>query len=333
KSICNKFPQPSPVTCMAWPSTRVGEVVFGLAEGKVKIGQLKSNKPASLYSSGSYCAAIAASPDGNGIASSHADGTIYRFLFDDNGARPSHTKLVVHSCVPYALSWGQSIVVFYDMDGGMERTFDYTTNTSCREFTTATFNPTGDSVALGNYDSFRIYTHDRASGSWEEACERRVENMYTVTALAWRADGSRLAVGALCGVVDVYDACVRRTRYKGRFEFTFVSLSQVIVKRLSSGARIVLKSGFGCEISRVNIYQDRQGSWRYLTLEEGILGAVRTDHISAHLLSVRLSEKPPRPSNPGDMDSGIPKDAAEGEKMVAYLLDAQTINVKVRDYL
>ncbi len=46
-------------------------------------------------------------------------------------------------------------------------------------------------------------------------------------------------------------------RYKGRFELTYVSLSQVIVKRLSSGSRIVLKSHFACEISRVNIYQDR----------------------------------------------------------------------------
>lgn len=93
--------------------------------------------------------------------------------------------------------------------------------------------------------------------TWDEAGKRFVENMYTVTALGWRADGSRLAVGSLCGAVDVYDACVKRTRYKGRFELTYVSLSQVIVKRLSSGSRIVLKSHFGCEISRVNIYQDR----------------------------------------------------------------------------
>lgn len=81
--------------------------------------------------------------------------------------------------------------------------------------------------------------------------------MYTVTALGWRADGSRLAVGSLCGSVDVYDACVKRTRYKGRFELTYVSLSQVIVKRLSTGSRIVLKSHFACEITKVNIYQDR----------------------------------------------------------------------------
>ncbi|CAN0432236.1 unnamed protein product, partial [Ectocarpus sp. 8 AP-2014] len=109
KSICNKFPQPSPITCMSWPEARPNEVVFGLAEGKVKIGQLKSNRPATLYNVDSFCAALATSPDGNGVVSAHADGTLYRFLFEDNGA-PSHTKLVIHPSVPYALSWGLSIV-------------------------------------------------------------------------------------------------------------------------------------------------------------------------------------------------------------------------------
>lgn len=44
KSICNKFQQTSSVTCLCWPAGHPNEVVFGLAEGKVKVGQLKSNK-------------------------------------------------------------------------------------------------------------------------------------------------------------------------------------------------------------------------------------------------------------------------------------------------
>lgn len=38
KSICNKFPASSSVTCMTWPKERPNEVIFGLAEGKVKSG-------------------------------------------------------------------------------------------------------------------------------------------------------------------------------------------------------------------------------------------------------------------------------------------------------
>ncbi|CAN0070384.1 unnamed protein product, partial [Laminaria digitata] len=110
KSICNKFPQPSPVTCLSWPEARPNELIFGLAEGKVKIGQLKSNKPATLYSTDVYCAALATSPDGNGVVSAHADGTLYRFLFDDNGKFFVFVFLVIHPSVPHALSWGISIV-------------------------------------------------------------------------------------------------------------------------------------------------------------------------------------------------------------------------------
>ncbi len=63
----------------------------------------------------------------------------------------------------------------------------------------------------------------------------QIENLYSVTAIEWKADGSKLAVGSLCGGVELFDACLRRHRYKGAFEFTYVSKSQVIVKRLSSG--------------------------------------------------------------------------------------------------
>jgi intraflagellar transport protein 172 len=43
KSICNKFPLSSPVTCLVWPPNRQNEVAFGLADGKVKIGNLRHN--------------------------------------------------------------------------------------------------------------------------------------------------------------------------------------------------------------------------------------------------------------------------------------------------
>ena len=43
--------------------------------------------------------------------------------------------------------------------------------------------------------------------------------------------------------------------YRDSHEFTYVSLSQVIVKSLRSGARIVLKSNVGFEIKKINIFQ------------------------------------------------------------------------------
>lgn len=48
---------------------------------------------------------------------------------------------------------------------------------------------------------------------------------------------------------------VQRHKYKGKFEFTYVSKSAVIVKELKTGKRIVLKSVYGYEIERINIYK------------------------------------------------------------------------------
>ena len=52
KSICNKFVQSHPVTCITWPAEHPAELVFGTAEGKMKIGQLKTNKSLTMYTTG-----------------------------------------------------------------------------------------------------------------------------------------------------------------------------------------------------------------------------------------------------------------------------------------
>lgn len=390
KSICNKFHQSSPITCLTWPNSHPNEVVFGLAEGKVKIGQLRSNKPATLYTTDSYvvsmCSAGGGSQGMEGIAilSGHLDGSIYRFVFDESGVGPAHSKFAQHPCVPYSLAWGQSVVaagndgsvVFYDDQGGTQENFDYSNNPEVKEFGCAEFNPTGDSVVLGNFNSFFTYNYNTRSNCWEEINHRKINNLFSVTALGWKVDGSRLAVGALCGVVDLYDACIRRYRYKGKFEFTYVSLSQVIVKRLSNGTRIVLKSHFGCEIIKIDVYQDRylvaktadtsgnssatlllgdldtcklsevpwqsSGKEKFVFDNEAVciifqagelsvieygknelLGSVRTEHISGHLLSVRINERKGAPLDPNDPTSVPPEN-----KKVAYLLDLQTVCVK-----
>ena len=264
KSICNKFHQNSPITEVIWPASHPTEIIFGSADGKVKVGQTRNNKPYTLYAhpEGSYAVSLAASPDGHTIVSGHLDCSIYTFSFDSGGGGSS--RFVQHSCVPYGLSWGECLcaagsdlkVVFYDTDGSVRQKFDHSHDDEMREFTTAKFNPSGETVVVGSFNRFHIYSFNGRSNVWEEVGVKAIENFYTVTSMSWRPDGSRLGVGSLCGGVDVYDACIRRHRYKGKFEFTYVSKSQVIVRRLSTEVRIVLKSSYGYEIERINIHQD-----------------------------------------------------------------------------
>lgn len=96
--------------------------------------------------------------------------------------------------------------------------------------------------------------------------------------MSWKQDGSRIGIGSLCGSVDVFDVCLKKSRYQGKFEFTYVSLSQVIVKKIDSSERLVLKSAQGHEIAKINVYR-----FRYLvatTHSTLLLGDTETGKVS-----------------------------------------------------
>ncbi|CAG9326113.1 unnamed protein product [Blepharisma stoltei] len=282
KSICNKFPQSSAVTCMNWPRTKAHDIIFGLAEGKVKSGQVRSNKAATLYSSESYVVSVASSIDGETIISGHLDGTIYRYTLENHQL----AKIVAHPSVPYALDWGEHIcaagndgkVIFYTDDGNVFQRFDYSYDTSVKEFTVAAFNPAGDTVVIGNFNKFFVYGYNPKRPEWVEKLVKNIENLYSVTALCWKPDGSKVVLGSLCGSVDVFEICLRKARYKGKFEFTYVSISQVIVKELASSLKVAIKSDFGLEINKINIYQDRYVVAH--TAETLLLGDLETSRLS-----------------------------------------------------
>ena len=289
KSICNKFVQTCPVTCVCWPHVRGNELlVFGVADGKVRIGTLTTNKCHNLYSTDSYVVSIASSQDGTGLVSGHSDGSIHRYYFEEAGQLAGSAKLCVHPCVPQGLSWGESVaavgndckVCFYDSrTGASQQNFVYDV-TEDREHVCCAFNPSGHSLVVGAFDKFRVFNYNIKQSRWEEGIHKFFENLYSVTCLSWKNDGSRLVVCSLCAAVDMYDACIRRYLYKGNFEFTYVSHSQVIVKRLSTGTRIVLKSQFGYEIVKVHVYQDLYlVSHSPTTLLVGDLGSCKVSEV------------------------------------------------------
>ncbi|CAD7702008.1 unnamed protein product [Ostreobium quekettii] len=268
KSICNKFVQASPITALAWPFGRQNEIAFGQLDGKMKLGSLKSNKPYSLYAhpEGSPVVSLAGSPNGKVVVAGHADGSVWKFQFpEDEGSPAGHAQVARHACAPNALACGEAIVasgsdkkvVFYSYSGQRLQEFDCSESGNGAELSVAVFNPSGDSVVLGSFNKFMSFSYVSRADSWEQMGTKEIPNMYNITAVAWKPDGSKIAVGSLTGCVDIYDVCVRKNRYKGKFEFTYVSRSAVIVKTLASGTRVVLKSVYGYEIEKINIYQDR----------------------------------------------------------------------------
>ncbi len=78
--------------------------------------------------------------------------------------------------------------------------------------------------------------------------------LYSVTAMAWKRDGSRVAVGSLTGGVELFESVLKRAVWNNKFEMTYVGPSQVLVKPLQKGSRgVILKSVYGHEIEDVRI--------------------------------------------------------------------------------
>ncbi|KAI8903741.1 hypothetical protein EDD86DRAFT_195465 [Gorgonomyces haynaldii] len=265
KSICNKFIQTCDITSLCWPVQQPNAVVFGCQDGKVRVGNLKTNKAATLYQTESPVVSCVTNREGTAILSGHLDGSLFRFYFDDGVSGASQGKFAHHSSPPVTIGWGESVLVvgpdknicFYNHEGGLGQNFDYSKNDDIPDFGVCDVSPSGGCIILGSFDRLHVFNYVPSKLQWEEAPTKYIENLYTVSSLAWKPDGSRLVVGNMTNAVELYDCCLRRSRYKGKFEFNYVSPSQVIVKRLSTGSRIVLKSHYGYEIQKVNIFQDQ----------------------------------------------------------------------------
>jgi intraflagellar transport protein 172 len=51
----------------------------------------------------------------------------------------------------------------------------------------------------------------------------------------------------------MYDASLRKVRYKGKFEFNYITPSQIVIQTLSTGNRVVIKTMSAPEITRINV--------------------------------------------------------------------------------
>lgn len=261
KVICNKFTQPAAVACMLWLSS--GIIIAGLEDGRVRALHCKNNKSQNLYGTESMVISLASNARGTGVISGHDDGSVIRFYIVDENSEPSG-RIFQHSVPAYALAWsnGGGIVAagcdkkvnFYDSQGRLSRSFDYSRDDTEREFMIATCSPNGQSVAVGSFDRVRIFTWSPRQNAWNEALCKDIANLYSITALAWRKDGARLSVGTVTGGVLYFESVIKRTIWQDKFEITFVAPSQVLLKALQEPSNsMIVESQANLEIDDVRI--------------------------------------------------------------------------------
>lgn len=147
------------------------------------------------------------------------------------------------------------------VQGRQSRLFDYSRDDDGeKEFTVAACSSNGQAVAVGSFDKVRIFTWSPRQSAWNELAAKEISKFYTVTAMSWRRDGTRLVVGSLCGAVITFESALRRSIFQDKFELTFVAPSQVLVKSLETdGETAMIESQLGHEIYDVRIMGESEG--------------------------------------------------------------------------
>ena len=288
KTICNKYVVTSAVTAVTWPASRANDIVFGCADGKVKLGN-SANKSLSLYTTDSYVLSITCSVDGLSFLSAHFDGSLCRYSFPTAAGQPASHSLLTHTAfAPLAVAYtpthilvaGNSpTVLVFDHTGQQTQRFDYARDDSIREFTTAATHPSGQSVVLGNFSQFLTFVYSHSTQRWEESSRTPVGNLYSLTATTWKADGSRLYTGSLCGALDAFDACLRRYILKGQYEVTYTAPNAALVRHLSTGDKMTVSSRQPTDLHSLSTHHGRY-----------VMGRTKDSLVVADLLAGRQSE-------------------------------------------
>ncbi|EJD74502.1 intraflagellar transporter osm-1 [Loa loa] len=304
--------------------------------------------------------------DRSSFISGHSDGSIILYSFD----RRLQTKILTHTCPPYALVYTNNGIVIggcdqrivsYTENGEILQQFDYRNETDHeKEFTVAVRDTFGQSVVFGSFDRIRLYSWNSRRGALDEGKPLEIRYLYTISALTWSPDGSTIALGTLCGAVITIDCCLKNSILKGRFQTKYISPSQVLIKDITSEQRVTIHSSKGLPINEIKImghdrfvvayttntlmiadmstsycseiewqsagnerfYFDNENVCMIINAGEvslveygnnAVIGWIRTELISPHLISVRLIEQ--KMNNIGTI------------KRVAYLLDLNTISV------
>ena len=185
----------------------------------MRAAHCRTNKAQTLYGTESLVCSIVVNSAGTGFLSGHADGSIVRWYIAEDQQAMSQGKIVVHSIPPYAMAWtSQHIavagpdkkVVFYTMDGMMAQQFDYFRDVTEKEFTVMSVSPSGQALCVGSFDRLRLYSWSPRKNLWEENRSKEFKYLYSITAMAWKKDGSRIAIGSLCGGVEMLESVLKR---------------------------------------------------------------------------------------------------------------------------
>lgn len=65
-------------------------------------------------------------------------------------------------------------VAFYDANGRELQAFEYSNDNDAHDFSSCSFNPSGDTAVVGAFNRFYVYSFSSSKGIWEEVAVKQV---------------------------------------------------------------------------------------------------------------------------------------------------------------
>lgn len=206
---------------------------FGLADGRIVMGHLGSHQTTTLYQAQAAAVALAVDPRGEAVVSAHRDGSLWRLdmprplataAAEAGGeakavSSSSPVLLAKHPCLPTGLAFcrapqgvGRSALLVAGKDGQL-RVYDARSGRALQSLDTTgekndyclSFAAAGPLLAVGGIGAIRLLEQEPSSGQWRLSGTYVIPGLILPTSLAWQPGGRQLAVGALCGAVDLLE--------------------------------------------------------------------------------------------------------------------------------
>jgi intraflagellar transport protein 172 len=246
KKITLRFSHKASIVCLAWPTSSPSDVVYGLSDGSVMCGLTKMKKSEELYKHTALPLTMAAALRENSVAVGHVDGAVFVVNLE------TRARLLALQCAtpPQALAWGSQIVAagadlditFIDSKGVNRSHCDFANQAGLCAFTSATFDPSGSTALVAGKNALLTFQYSPRLQAWAAQARIDFDGLYSVPAVSWSPDGSRIAVGSVTGAVFLVTASIGSFRFKDLFEVIHVTGSQLKVIDLKNKKELTIRS-------------------------------------------------------------------------------------------
>ena len=241
KSVVAKYALPSACTCLYWHDAGI---VFGSADGKVKLIQTATNRMASVISSNAMVISMAVAADD--VVVGFLAGAV---IFTTIGSRDTSRQIATTTTPPFALALTmKGEVCIGGCDGKItfislnlpandpkgKQSLEFGSDINC-----CSASPSGNMIVVASQDKLVIFMHDKY---WRQNQVIEMTGGFLVTCISWAKDGTKMMAATVNGGAELFSIQWKKKVIGDRFQVDYVGGNQVVITDLSSGLKAIFKS-------------------------------------------------------------------------------------------